>query len=224
MHFEVRPVSRGNASIRMHLRLAVFSDERTLAQVAVLPFGVTIRRGGVVYSGAVTRLFPLALIAVGAVLVATGCAGSARTGSTSTTSQRSAQGSVPSLPLVVAHPTVQLKGLPKAKVRHLGTGGKLISPTQLAFTTSGSTGCLWLPARLTVLSQTAIRIDMRFPHHRPCLANYLVGVPIAVKLNPLVVNVHRPLNVRLVYKATYCCGEPSKTTYRIFKAAAVRRV
>jgi hypothetical protein len=25
MHFEVRPVSRGNASIGMHLRLAVFS-------------------------------------------------------------------------------------------------------------------------------------------------------------------------------------------------------
>src|SRR5436305_12318614 len=37
MHFEVRPVSRGNASIRMHLRLAVFSGVRTLAQSSGYP-------------------------------------------------------------------------------------------------------------------------------------------------------------------------------------------
>src|SRR5207248_10343812 len=37
MHFEVRPVSRGNASIRMHLRLARFSGVRSLAQAKVAP-------------------------------------------------------------------------------------------------------------------------------------------------------------------------------------------
>jgi hypothetical protein len=106
-------------------------------------------------------------------------------------------------------------------VQHLGTGGRLISPTQLAFGTTGSTGCLWLPTRLTVLNPTNIRIAMHFPHTR-CLADYIFR-PIAVKI-PGVVNVHRPLTVRLTYKANYCCGEPSKRWHRTFIAPAIPRL
>lgn len=136
--------------------------------------------------------------------------------------QRSAKGSIPSLPLVIAHPTVEVKYRPSAKLRGLGIGGKLISPTQLAFATMGSTGCLWLPTRLTVLSRTAIRIAMRFPFHRACLAD-LIRLPIAVKINPRIVNVHHPLTVQLAYKANYCCGERSKRWHRTFIAPAIPR-
>ena len=163
-----------------------------------------------------TRLIPLSLLAVCATLMATGCAGSTRT-----TSQARAQGPAPSLlPLVIAHPTVQVEYHPSAKVRHLGIGGRLISPTQLAFMTMGSTGCLWLPTRLTVLSPTAIKIAMRFPFHRACLDD-LIRLPIAVKINPRIVNVHRPLTVRLAYKANYCCGERSRRSHRTFIAPAI---
>jgi hypothetical protein len=134
------------------------------------------------------------------------------------------QGSAPRLPLVIPHPAVKIKDLPNATRRHLtGRGGRLISPTQLAFMTTGSSGCLWLPTRLTVLSPTAIRIDMRFPLHRTCAAD-LIGLPIAVKINPRIVDVHRPLAVQLAYKANYCCGEPSKSWHRNFIAPAIPRL
>jgi len=166
----------------------------------------------------VTRLVSLLVVAVCAALMTTGCAGS-----TKTTSLRRAQGSTPRLPLVIAHPTVQVKEPPSAKLRHLpGTGGTLISPTQLAFGTTGSSNCLWLPSRLTVVNSNTIQIDMRFPSHRTCLAD-LIGLPIAVKI-PSVVNVHRPLTVRLAYKQTYCCGERSKSWQRTFIAAPIPRV
>jgi hypothetical protein len=163
----------------------------------------------------VTRLISLSLLAVCAMLMSTGCAGS-----TKARSQSSTPGSTVSLPLVIAHPTVEVKYRPSAKLRHLGIGGRLISPTQLAFMTMGSTGCLWLPTRLTVLSPTAIRIAMRFPFHRACLDN-LIRLPIAVKINPRIVNVHRPLTVRLAYKANYCCGERSRRSHRTFIAPAI---
>ena len=163
-----------------------------------------------------TRFACFATLTVCSVLMATGCAGStSKATQRSTTGQRSTQGAPLGLPSVVVHPTVQVKDLPTAKLRHLGSGGRLISPTQLAFMTTGSTWCLWLPTRLTVLSRTAIRIDMRSPHTR-CLADY-IGRPIAVTINPRIVNVHRPLIVRLAYKANYR-GEPSKTWHRTFIA------
>ena len=155
-------------------------------------------------------------VALCAVLMATGCAGSTRKAS------EPAKRSAPALPLVVAHPAVQVKYQPSDQLRHLsGTGGRLISATQLAFATTGSTGCLWLPTRLTVLSPTAIRLDMRFPDHRVCLAD-LIRVPIAVKI-PGIVNVHRPLTVRLAYKANYS-GEPSQRWHRKFVAPAIPRL
>ncbi len=125
-----------------------------------------------------------------------------------------------SLPLVLPHPTVEVKYHPSTKLRHLGIGGTLVSPTQLAFMTMGSTGCLWLPTRLTVLSPTAIRIAMRFPFHRACLAD-LIRLPIAVKINPRIVNVHRALTVQLAYKANYCCGERSRRWQRTFITPAI---
>lgn len=171
-----------------------------------------------------TRFVCIATVAVSAVLMATGCAGStSKASERSTQGQHSVQGATPTLPLVIAHPTVELSDLPNAKVRHLGAGGKLISPTQLAFMTTGSSNCLWLPTRLTVLSPTIIRIDMRVHKQRVCLAD-LVGRPVAVKINPRIVNVHRPLTVRLAYKANYCCGERSKRWHRTFIASAIPRV
>jgi hypothetical protein len=171
-----------------------------------------------------TRFVCLATVAVCAVLMATGCAGStSKASERSTQKQDSVHGATPTLPLVIARPTVQLKDLPNAKVRHLGAGGRLISSTLLAFMTTGSSNCLWLPTRLTVLSPTVIRIDMRVHEQRVCLAD-LIGRPVAVKINPRIVNVHRPLTVRLAYKATYCCGKPSKIWHRKFIAAATPRL
>ena len=91
-----------------------------------------------------------------------------------------------------------------------GSGGRLISPHATGLQTTGSTWCLWLPTRLTVLSRTAIRIDMRSPHTR-CLADY-IGRPIAVTINPRIVNVHRPLIVRPPTKRTTAVNRPRPGT------------
>lgn len=133
-----------------------------------------------------------------------------------------AAGSDVKLPLVVAHPTVQVRGLPNAKVRHL-RGVRLISATQVAFMTWGSSGCPWWPTRLTVLSPRTIRIDMRIRTGGGACPADLVVFPVAVKIDPRIVDIHRPLTVRLAYQANYCCGEGSKRWHRTFVAAAVPR-
>jgi hypothetical protein len=99
-------------------------------------------------------------------------------------------------------------------------GAELISPTQLAFGTSGSSDCYWVPTRVTVVTRHRIRLDMRMRLDRggACLAN-LVFFPIAVTIGPRLVDVHHPLTIRLAY-ATHFRGEGTKRWHRILVAPA----
>ena len=101
-------------------------------------------------------------------------------------------------PVVVEHPTVQITGLAKVQFRH--NSAVLLSPTRVAFTTSGTVSCAWLPTRLTVLGPSAIRVDMRVNGDVANCGSGGAGFPIAVKIDPRLVDVHRSLTVRLAYK------------------------
>ena len=76
----------------------------------------------------------------------------------------------------------------------------LLSPSRVVFMTTGSVSCAWWPKRLTVLGPSAIRIDMRVNGRVSACGAGAVGFPIAVKIDPRIVDIHRPLTVRLAYK------------------------
>jgi len=126
------------------------------------------------------------------VVVATGCGAASH--------QRTATGPAPK-PIVVAHPDVRSIQLPRAKLRQLqGDGALLLSPSQVAFMTTGGIRCAWWPKRFTVVGPSAIRIDMRVNGDVSRCGSGAVGFPIAVKISPRMIDIHRPLTVRLDYK------------------------
>jgi hypothetical protein len=96
----------------------------------------------------------------------------------------------------------------------------LVSPTQLAFYTSGSSDCYWVPKRVTVLTRHRIRIDMGMRlDHGACLAD-LVIFPIAVTIGPRLVDTHHPVTVRLAY-ATHFRGQGPKRWHKTLVAPAL---
>jgi hypothetical protein len=104
-------------------------------------------------------------------------------------------------PVVVTHPKVQSSGIPSADVRGLQADeAVLLSPSKVAFLTSGSIRCVWWPARLTVLGPSEIRVDMRVNGSVTDCGSGAVGFPIAVKIDPRVVDVSRPVTLRLAHK------------------------
>jgi hypothetical protein len=136
----------------------------------------------------VVRLSRLFVVGAFAILVATGCGAASHPPSGN-------------FPVVVEHPAVQSSGLPNARVGRLhGNDAMLLSPSQVAFLTSGSVNCAWWPARLTVLGPSEIEIDMRVNGQVTTCGSGAVAFPIAVKIDPRTVDVHHPLTVRLAYK------------------------
>ena len=157
------------------------------------------------------------LFVVGAVtvLVAAGCGAASH--------QHSTTGPRGKFPIVVAHPAVQSTGFPHPELRRLRLhGAVLLSPSQVAFWTSGSATCAWWPTRLTVLGPTAIRIDMRVNGRIAGCGSGAVGFPIAVTLDPRAVDVHRPVTVRLAYNVRPP-GEATRQWSRSFVASAISR-
>jgi hypothetical protein len=102
---------------------------------------------------------------------------------------------------VVAHPTVRSIQLPRARLHQLlGHGALRLSPSQLAFMTTGSVSCAWWPKRLTVVDRSTIQIDMRVNGSVSRCGAGATGFPIAVKINPRIIDAHRSLSVRLDYE------------------------
>jgi hypothetical protein len=135
------------------------------------------------------------LVVVGALTVslAVGCGSASHT----TGSKRHAGKS----PIVVAHPDVQTTGIPRVALRRLRReGALLLSPSRVAFMTTGSVTCAWLPARLAVLGRSSIRIDMRVNGRVSTCGSGAAAFPIAVKIDPRTIDVNRPVTVRLAYK------------------------
>jgi hypothetical protein len=102
------------------------------------------------------------------------------------------------------------------RVNLTGVGARLISPTRLAFLTSGSSSCPSVPYQLIVQSPDSVRINLTMGSWRPthgsvvgelvaqppkngiCTADLLAS-PVAIAIDPTKINIHRPLKVRLYY-------------------------
>jgi hypothetical protein len=124
-------------------------------------------------------------------------------------------------PIVVAHPTVQTSGLPNVKLS--GDEAMLLAPAQVVFITTGSISCVWWPARLTVLGPSTIRIDMRVNGRVATCPAGAAAFPIAVKIDPKIVDVHHPLTVRLAYKVRLPGSGRTRQWQRIAVAPALSR-
>jgi hypothetical protein len=118
------------------------------------------------------------------ILLAAGCGAAAQHGN---------------FPVVVAHPTVQSSGLPNVKLS--ADKAVLLAPARVEFLTTGSSSCVWWPARLTIVGPSSIRIDMRINGHVATCPAGASAFPIAVKI-PRIVDVHSPLTVQLAYKVS----------------------
>ncbi len=101
------------------------------------------------------------------------------------------------------------------RLEHLH-GARFLSPTRLAFLTSGSGSCPSVPVRLVVQTPHAIRIDLaigswhrtasglrvQVPHLPPggaCLDNLVIS-PVVIAINPKQIDVHHRLRVSLYYR------------------------
>ena len=143
------------------------------------------------------RFLRISVVGALTVFVVAGC-GAASHGSVGTHAGK--------FPVVVTHPTVQTSGLPKGNVRGLQVDeAVLLSPSKVAFMTSGGISCVWLPKRLTVLGPSEIRLDMRVNGSVTNCGSGAVGFPIAVKI-PRIVDVTQPLTLRLAHKVRLDSG------------------
>ena len=84
-----------------------------------------------------------------------------------------------------------------------GHGAAFLSPTRLAFLTSGSSNCRAVPATLAVATPYAIRVRLKEekPPNGICLTD-LVIEPVVIAIAPEQIDVHHRLIVRLYYPRT----------------------
>ena len=134
------------------------------------------------------------------------CAGaSGRQTSTTTTATKKSQATAS--PTHGAAPrSVHIVKLPRAqmhKLRLAGHGAAFVSPTRLAFETSGSRNCRGVPSTLSVTTPDSIRVRMKEekPANGICLADLLIE-PVVIAISPKQINVHHALTVRLYYPRT----------------------
>jgi hypothetical protein len=134
-----------------------------------------------------------------------GCAiGSGRQTASTTASDKSQAKSsqtYPSAPGPVHIVTLSREQMHKLKLR--GHGAGFVSPTRLAFETSGSSNCRGVPTTLAVMSPDAVRVRLKEekPANGICLTN-LVIEPVVIAISPKRINVHHQLTVRLYYPRT----------------------
>lgn len=132
-----------------------------------------------------------------------GCAGASGKQTSTTTASENSQTtasqtyeSAPSSVLIVKGAHVHLNML-------RGHGAAFLSPTRLAFLTSGSSNCRGVPATLAVATPDAIRVRLKEqkPPSGICLTD-LVIEPVVIAIAPKQINVHHRLTVRLFYPQT----------------------
>lgn len=131
----------------------------------------------------------------------TACAGTGRQTPANTVpkSQKPAYQAHPSAPRsfrVVRTPAIRMSLL-------RGHGAAFLSPTRLAFLTSGSSNCPAIPATPSVETPHAIRIRLKdkIPSSGICLTD-LVIKPVVIAIDPNQVNVHHRMTIRLYYPHT----------------------
>ena len=127
------------------------------------------------------------------VLLATGCGAASTAGN---------------FPIVVAHPNVQTTGVPSVK----GDAALLLASSRVVFNTTGSSSCVWLPTRLTVLDSSSIRIDMHVDGLVARCTGGAVPFPISVKI-PRIVDVHHSLTIRLAFRVRLPSGHVNQSEH-----------
>jgi hypothetical protein len=134
-----------------------------------------------------------------------GCAGGSRRQTSATNASEKSQttasptyGSAPRSVRIVKVPRAQIH-----RVRLAGHGAAFLSPTRLAFLTSGSSNCRGVPATIAVARPDSIRVRLKEekPANGICLTNLLIE-PVVIAISPQQINVHHQLTVRLYYPRT----------------------
>jgi len=112
------------------------------------------------------------------------------------------------------HPTtVHFPQVVRTERISLRNGAQFVSPTRLAIVTTGSSSCPSVPDELVYVSPHVLRIHLttgsygpdhgEFVAHPPpngiCTAD-LGTTPMLVAIDPALIDVHRPLTVRLFYR------------------------
>jgi hypothetical protein len=131
-----------------------------------------------------------------------GCAGAGGRQTTATTASDKSPAKSPQTYPSAPRP-VHIVILPREPIHHLqlqGHGAAFVSPTRLAFETSGSSNCRGVPATLAVTSPDAVRVRLREekPANGYCLTD-LVIEPVVIAISPRQINVHHQLTIRLDY-------------------------
>jgi len=139
------------------------------------------------------------LAAIGLALAGCAGAGGKQTATTASKAQTTASQTHASAPRpvrIVQAPRVHLKLL-------RGHGAAFLSPTRLAFFTSGSSNCRAVPATLAVETPDTIRIQLKneMPPNQICLTD-LVIEPVVIAIAPKQINVHHRLTIRRYYPLT----------------------
>jgi hypothetical protein len=98
---------------------------------------------------------------------------------------------------------VRIVNLSREQMHNLnlqGHGAAFVSPTRLAFETSGSSNCRGVPATLAMTSPDAVRVRLKEeePANGYCFTD-LVIEPVVIAISPKQINVHHQLTVRLYY-------------------------
>lgn len=102
------------------------------------------------------------------------------------------------------------------RIKLVGIGARFISPTRLAFLTSGSGSCPSVPYQLIVQSPDRVRVNLTMgswgrtghpsreklvahpPKNGACTTDLVIR-PVAIAIDPMKINIHRPLKVSLYY-------------------------
>lgn len=156
------------------------------------------------------RLVRLVVVVAVVVVLATGCG----------TARKAAPHSG-RYPVVVTHLTVQGNGLPGVRIGP--TSAALLSRSQVAFTTTGSVSCAWWPVRLTVLGPSSILIAMRVNGRVASCTGGAVRFPIALRIDPRIVDVHRSLRIQLAYEVRLPGTRVPRRWNRLLVAPALAR-
>ena len=131
-----------------------------------------------------------------------GCAGASGRQTATTTASNKSQAK-PSQSYPSAPRAVRIVNLSREQMHNLnlqGHGAAFVSPTRLAFETSGSSNCRGVPATLAMTSPDAVRVRLKEeePANGYCFTD-LVIEPVVIAISPKQINVHHQLTVRLYY-------------------------
>jgi len=148
------------------------------------------------------KLAPAVLLATIGFALA-GCAGASGTQTPTSTASEKSQTTASQTDESALSPVRIVKEQHVHLNKLRGHGAAFLSPTRLAFLTSGSSNCRGVPTTLAVATPDAIRVRLKEekPPSGICLTD-LVNEPVVIAITPKQIHVHHRLTVLLYYPQT----------------------